>query len=87
MDTFSWDSWDVDAIIEAGGGFYTWAGNTNMIYLLTVVSVAVFFLSMVHMIRSEDRHLTSVASDLAAASAASDLSAAGAASDLSSGGE
>jgi hypothetical protein len=32
---------------------------------------------MVHMIRSEDRHLTSVAADLAAASAASDLSSGG----------
>jgi uncharacterized membrane protein len=77
MDTFSWDSWDVDAIIEAGGGFYTWAGNQGMINFLTVIAVAVFLLSMVHMIRSEDRHLTSVAADLAAASAASDLSSGG----------
>lgn len=84
MDTFSWDSWDVDAIIEAGGGFYTWAGNQGMINFLTVIAVAVFLLSMVHMIRSEDRHLTSVAADLASAGAAADPAPA---ADQSSGGE
>ena len=72
MDTFSWDSWDVDAIIEAGGGFYTWAGNTNMIYLLTVLGVSTFLLGLIHMIRAEDKHLTAVAAEAAAASAATD---------------
>lgn len=84
MDTFSWDAWDVDAIIESGGGFYTWAGNNSAIYTLTALGIAVFVLAMVHIIRSEDKHLNSAAADLASAGAASDPAPA---ADVSSGGE
>jgi hypothetical protein len=87
MDTFSWDSWDVDAIIEAGGGFYTWAGNTSMIYLLTVLGVAAFLGGLIHMVMAEDKHLTAVAAEVAAANAATDSSSASAATDSSAGGE
>ena len=84
MDTFSWDAWDVDAIIESGGGFYTWVGNNTAIYTLTGLGIAVFVLAMVYMIWNEDKHLNSAAADLASAGAASDPAPA---ADVSSGGE
>ncbi len=77
MDTFSWDAWDVDAIIESGGGFYTWVGNNTAIYTLTGLGIAVFVLAMVYMIWNEDKHLNSVAADLASAGAAADPSSGG----------
>jgi len=71
MDTFPFDSWE-EAIAD-GGAFFTWAGSQGMINLLTLLGAAAFVLSLIHLIRSENSHLTSAARNLASGSAAGDM--------------
>ena len=68
MDTFPFDSWE-EALAD-GGAFFTWAGNSGMINLLTFLGVATFVLGVVHIMRSEDRNLNHAASRLASRDAA-----------------
>ncbi len=68
MDTFPFDSWE-EALAD-GGAFFTWAGNSGMINLLTFLGVATFVLGLVHIMRSEDRNLNHAASRLTAQDAA-----------------
>ena len=67
MDTFPFDSWE-EALAD-GGAFFTWAGSQGMINLLTLLGVVAFLGGLIHMVRSEDSHLTSAARDLAARNA------------------
>ena len=69
MDTFPYADWS--AALEVNGAIYTWAHNENAIFVLTALGFAAFLLSLIHLIRSEDRNLNHAAARLAAQSAPS----------------
>ena len=64
MDTFPYADWD--EALAANGAIYTWADNNSAIYVLTALGIAAFVLSLIHLIRSEDRNLNHAAARLAA---------------------
>jgi len=64
MDTFPYADWA--EALEANGAIYTWADNNSAIYVLTARGIAAFVLSLIHLIRSEDRNLNHAAARLAA---------------------
>jgi len=68
MDTFPYADWA--EALEANGAIYTWADNENAIFVLTALGIAAFLLSMIHIIRTEDRNLNHAAARLAARDAA-----------------
>ena len=68
MDSFPYADWA--EAIEANGAIYTFADNESIIFLLTGLAIAVFLLSMIHIIRNEDRNLNHAAAQLAARDAA-----------------
>ncbi len=68
MDTFPYADWA--EALEANGAIYTWADNENAIYVLTALGIALFVVSMIHLIRSEDKSLNHSAARLAARDAA-----------------
>ena len=68
MDTFPYADWA--EALEANGAIYTWANNNSAIYLLTALGSALFLVSMVHLIRNEDKSLNHAAARLAARDAA-----------------
>ena len=69
MDTFPYADWA--EAIEANGAIFTWADNESAIFVLTALGIAAFVLSLVHIMRSEDRNLNHAAARLAAQSAPS----------------
>jgi len=69
MDTFPYADWA--EALEANGAIYTWAHEPGMIQVLTVLGFAAFLVSLIHIIRSEDRNLNHAAARLAAQSAPS----------------
>ena len=69
MDTFPYADWA--EAIEANGAIFTWADNESAIFVLTGLGIAAFVLSLVHIIRTEDRNLNHAAARLAAQSAPS----------------
>ena len=73
MDTFPYADWA--EALEANGAIFTWADNENAIFVLTALGIAAFLLSMIHIIRTEDRNLNHAAARLAAQSAPSAPSA------------
>ena len=73
MDTFPYADWA--EALEANGAIYTWADNESAIFVLTALGIAAFVLSLVHIMRSEDRNLHLAAARLAAKSAPSAPSA------------
>ena len=64
MDTFPYADWA--EALEANGAIFTWADNESMIFVLTGLGIAAFLLSIIHLVRSEDRNLNHAASRLAA---------------------
>ena len=68
MDSFPYADWA--EALEANGAIYTFADNESIIFLLTGLGIALFLLSMVHIIRSEDKNLNDAAARLAARDAA-----------------
>ena len=68
MDSFPYADW-ADAL-EANSAIYTFADNENIIFLLTGLGIALFLLSMVHLVRNEDKNLNHAAARLAARDAA-----------------
>ena len=73
MDTFPYADWA--EALEANGAIYTWADNKSAIFVLTALGIAACGLSLVHILRSEDRNLNHAAARLAAKSAPSAPSA------------
>jgi hypothetical protein len=73
MDTFPYADWA--EALEANGAIYTWADKPGMIQVLTVLGIAAFLVSLIHIIRSEDRNLNHAAANLAARNAPSAPSA------------
>ena len=73
MDTFPYADWA--EALEANSAIYTWAAQPGMIQVLTVLGIAAFLMSLIHIIRSEDRNLNHAATRLAAQSAQSTQSA------------
>ena len=69
MDTFPYADWA--EAIEANGAIFTWADNESAIFVLTALGIAAFVVSLVHIIRTEDRNLNPAAARLAAQSAPS----------------
>jgi len=69
MDTFPYADWA--EALEANGAIFTWADNENAIFVLTALGIAAFVVSLVHIIRTEDRNLNHAAARLAAQSAPS----------------
>jgi|TARA_B100000315_G_scaffold167626_1_gene156139 hypothetical protein len=69
MDTFPYADWA--EAIEANGAIFTWADNESAIFVLTALGIAAFVVSLVHIIRTEDRNLNHAAARLAAQSAPS----------------
>ena len=69
MDTFPYADWA--EALEANSAIYTWADNNSAIYVLTALGIAAFVLSLIHIIRSEDRNLNHAAARLAAQNAPS----------------
>ena len=67
MDTFPYADWA--EALEANGAIFTWADNENAIFVLTALGIAAFVVSLVHIIRTEDRNLNHAAARLAAQSA------------------
>jgi len=70
MDSFPYADWA--EALEANGAIFTWADNENAIFVLTALGIAAFLLSMIHIIRTEDRNLNHAAARLAAQSAPSE---------------
>ncbi len=68
MDSFPYADWA--EALEANSAIYTFADNENIIFLLTGLGIAVFLLSMVHLVRNEDKNLNHAAARLAARDAA-----------------
>ena len=64
MDSFPYADWA--EALEANGAIYTFADNESIIFLLTGLGIATFLLSMIHIIRNEDRNLNHAAARLAA---------------------
>lgn len=64
MDSFPYADWA--EALEANGAIYTFADNESIIFLLTGLGIAAFLLSMIHIIRTEDRNLNHAAARLAA---------------------
>ena len=64
MDSFPYADWA--EALEANGAIYTFADNESIIFLLTGLGIAVFLLSMIHIIRNEDKNLNHAAARLAA---------------------
>jgi len=64
MDSFPYADWA--EALEANGAIYTFANNESIIFLLTGLGIAAFLLSMIHIVRNEDRTLNPAASRLAA---------------------
>ena len=73
MDTFPYADWA--EALEANGAIFTWADNESAIFVLTALGIAAFVVSLVHIIRTEDRNLNHAAARLAAQSAQSAQSA------------
>ena len=69
MDTFPYA--DFFFYVYANSEIYTWADNNGAIYVLTALGIAAFLLSLIHIIRSEDRNLNHAAARLAARNAPS----------------
>ncbi|MCH2442976.1 MAG: hypothetical protein KAG07_06090 [Candidatus Thalassarchaeum sp.] len=69
MDTFPYADWA--EALEANGAIFTWADNESAIFVLTALGIAAFVVSLVHIIRTEDRNLNHAAARLAAQSAPS----------------
>ena len=69
MDTFPYADWA--EALEANSAIYTWADKPGMIQELTVLGIAAFLVSLIHIIRSEDRNLNHAAARLAARNAPS----------------
>ena len=69
MDTFPYADWA--EALEANGAIFTWADNESAIFVLTALGIAAFVVSLVHIIRTEDRKLNHAAARLAAQSAPS----------------
>ncbi len=63
MDSFPYADWA--EALEANGAIYTFADHPRIIYLLTGLGIATFLLSMIHIIRNEDRNLNHAAARLA----------------------
>ena len=68
MDSFPYADWA--EALEANSAIYTFADNESIIFLLTGLGIAVFLLSMVHLVRNEDKTLNHAAARLAARDAA-----------------
>ena len=68
MDSFPYADWA--EALEANSAIYTFADNESIIFLLTGLGIATFLLSMIHIIRNEDKNLTHAAARLAARDAA-----------------
>ena len=64
MDSFPYADWA--EALEANSAIYTFADNESIIFLLTGLGIAAFLLSMIHIIRTEDRNLNHAAAQLAA---------------------
>ena len=64
MDSFPYADWA--EALEANGAIYTFADHPRIIYLLTGLGIAAFLLSMIHIVRNEDRNLNQAAARLAA---------------------
>ena len=64
MDSFPYADWA--EALEANGAIYTFADHPRIIYLLTGLGIATFLLSMIHIVRNEDRNLNQAAARLAA---------------------
>jgi len=69
MDTFPYADWA--EALEANGAIFSWADNESAIFVLTALGIAAFVVSLVHIIRTEDRNLNHAAARLAAQSAPS----------------
>ena len=69
MDTFPYADWA--EALETNSAIYTWADKPGMIQVLTVLGIAAFLVSLIHIIRSEDRNLNHAAARLAARNAPS----------------
>ena len=69
MDTFPYADWA--EALEANSAIYTWADKPGMIQVLTVLGIAAFLVSLIHIFRSEDRNLNHAAARLAARNAPS----------------
>ena len=69
MDTFPYADWA--EALEANGAIFTWAATESAIFVLTALGIAAFVVSLVHIIRTEDRNLNHAAARLAAQSAPS----------------
>ena len=69
MDTFPYADWA--EALEANGAIFTWADNESAIFVLTALGIAAFVVSLVPIIRTEDRNLNHAAARLAAQSAPS----------------
>ena len=59
MDSFPYADWA--EALEANSAIYTFADNESIIFLLTGLGIAAFLLSMIHIIRTEDRNLNHAA--------------------------
>ena len=68
MDSFPYADWA--EALEANSAIYTFADNESIIFLLTGLGIAVFLLSMGHLVRNEDKNLNHAAARLAARDAA-----------------
>ena len=68
MDSFPYADWE--EALEANSAIYTFADNESIIFLLTGLGIALFLLSMIHLVRSEDKNLNHAAARLAARDAA-----------------
>ncbi len=64
MDSFPYADWA--EALEANGAIYTFADHPRIIYLLTGLGIAAFLLSMIYIVRNEDRNLNHAAARLAA---------------------
>ena len=64
MDSFPYADWA--EALEANGAIYTFADNESIIFLLTGLGIAAFLLSMIHIVRNEDKNLNHAAARLAA---------------------
>ena len=69
MDSFPYADWA--EALEANSAIYTFADNESIIFLLTGLGIALFLLSMVHLVRNEDKNLNHAAARLAAQNAPS----------------
>jgi membrane-bound ClpP family serine protease len=67
MDTFPYADWA--EALEANGAIFTWADNESAIFVLTGLGIAAFVLSLIHLIRTEDRNLNHAAARLVAQNA------------------